>query len=247
MKNNTTSIMVALIMTAGFMGTALVWQQQQPQQQAQAKMESESSSTSCVDNQPCHTSVWNSKTPQSSKLNHNKFRSLTSCVDNQPCHTSVWNSSTPESSASSPTLTPYSPKMTLPSSPSVTHQSSSKSNHNNMHRLMTCMDNQPCHTSVWNSSTPQSSPSKSNHNTHRLMTCMDNQPCHTSVWDSSTPESSSSSPPLKHQSSPSKSNHNNVHSSTTTTSPGLNSTESISKDYPPVANELSDLFEDALK
>jgi len=212
MKNNTTSIMVALIMTAAFMGTALVWQQQ-PQQQAQAKMESESSSTSCVDNQPCHTSVWNSKTPQSSKLNHNKFRSLTSCVDNQPCHTSVWNSSTSDTSASSPTLTPYSPKMTLPSSPSVTHQSS---------------------------------PSKSNHNTHRLMTCMDNQPCHTSVWNSSTPQSSSS-PPLKHQSSPSKSNHNNVHSSTTTTSPGLNSTESISKDYPPVANELSDLFEDALK
>jgi hypothetical protein len=56
MKNNTTSIMVALIMTAAFMGTALVWQQQ-PQQQAQALMGSESSSPSCVDNQPCDTSV----------------------------------------------------------------------------------------------------------------------------------------------------------------------------------------------
>jgi hypothetical protein len=48
--------MVALIMTAAFMGTALVWQQQ-PQQQAQALMGYESSSPSCVDNQPCDTSV----------------------------------------------------------------------------------------------------------------------------------------------------------------------------------------------
>jgi hypothetical protein len=55
MKNNTTSIMVALIMTAAFMGTALVWQQ--PPQQTQALMGSESSSPSCVDNQPCDTSV----------------------------------------------------------------------------------------------------------------------------------------------------------------------------------------------
>jgi hypothetical protein len=47
--------MVALIMTAAFMGTALVWQQ--PPQQTQALMGSESSSPSCVDNQPCDTSV----------------------------------------------------------------------------------------------------------------------------------------------------------------------------------------------
>ena len=70
-------------MTVGFMGAALVWQP--PQQQAQARMESESSSTSCVDNQPCHTSVWNSSTPessptltpQSSKPNHNHIHSST--------------------------------------------------------------------------------------------------------------------------------------------------------------------------
>src|SRR6188472_657864 len=74
--NSTTLTMVAVMMTATFMVTAFVWQQQQPLQQAHALMVSESSSPSCVGNQPCHTSVTNSSTthasspysPSSSKL-----------------------------------------------------------------------------------------------------------------------------------------------------------------------------------
>jgi hypothetical protein len=89
MKNNdTTLIMIAVIMTATFMVAALVWQQQR----AQAEIKSESSSTSCVDNHPCHISVSNSTAPSSSKLNHNKIRSSITCVNDHPCHTSALNS-----------------------------------------------------------------------------------------------------------------------------------------------------------
>jgi hypothetical protein len=63
--SSTTLTMVAVMMTATFMVTAFVWQQQQLQQ-AHALMVSESSSPSCVDNQPCHTSVTNSSTPHTS-------------------------------------------------------------------------------------------------------------------------------------------------------------------------------------
>jgi hypothetical protein len=91
MKNNdTTLIMIAVIMTATFMVAALVWQQQR----AQAEIKSESSSTSCVDNHPCHISVSNSTAPSSlsSKSNHNKIRSSITCVNDHPCHTSALNS-----------------------------------------------------------------------------------------------------------------------------------------------------------
>ena len=99
MKNNTTLIMAAVITTVAFTITALAWSQQP--QQTQALAESESSITSCIDNQPCHTSVWNSSTPDSSnsstphsqKSNHNKVSSSITCMNNnQPCHTSAANS-----------------------------------------------------------------------------------------------------------------------------------------------------------
>jgi hypothetical protein len=87
-NNNPTLIMIAVIMTATSMVTALLWQQQQ----TQAEIQSESSSTSCVDNHPCHISVSNSTAPSSSKLNHNKIRSSITCVNDHPCHTSALNS-----------------------------------------------------------------------------------------------------------------------------------------------------------
>jgi|SRR6187200_1570581 hypothetical protein len=99
MKNNTTLIMAAVITTVAFTVSALAWSQQP--QQTQALAEWESSTTSCIDNQPCHTSVWNSSTPDSSnsstphspKSNHNKVSSSITCMNNnQPCHTSAANS-----------------------------------------------------------------------------------------------------------------------------------------------------------
>ena len=99
MKNNTTLIMAAVITTVAFTVTALAWSQQP--QQMQALAESESSTTSCIDNQPCHTTVWNSSTPDSSnsstphsqKSNHNKVSSSITCMNNNhPCHTSAANS-----------------------------------------------------------------------------------------------------------------------------------------------------------
>jgi hypothetical protein len=92
MESHTTLTMVTVIMTAAFMVTSLVWQQQQ----TQAQSESESSSTTtCINDQPCHTSSVsnsNSTTPDSSKSNHNKIHMSTTCINDQPCHTSVSNS-----------------------------------------------------------------------------------------------------------------------------------------------------------
>jgi len=91
--------MAAVITTVAFTVSALAWSQQP--QQTQALAEWESSTTSCIDNQPCHTSVWNSSTPDSSnsstphspKSNHNKVSSSITCMNNnQPCHTSAANS-----------------------------------------------------------------------------------------------------------------------------------------------------------
>jgi hypothetical protein len=108
MKNNTTLIMVATaIMTSAFMVTAVLWHQQQ----TQAMTESTSRSISCIDNQPCHTSVTNSSTPSptlapspasilmphsststpspaSSKLHHHNFHSSTMTIS----HPSALNS-----------------------------------------------------------------------------------------------------------------------------------------------------------
>jgi hypothetical protein len=69
--------------------------------------------------------------------------------------------------------------------------------------------------------------------------CVDNHPCHISVSNSTAPSSSS------------KSNHNKIRSSITCVNDhpchtsALNSTESLSQNYPPIANELSDLNGDA--
>ncbi len=53
-----------------------------------AETESESSSTSCVNDQPCQTTVSNSNTTDSPNENHNRIHMSTSCVNDQPCQTS---------------------------------------------------------------------------------------------------------------------------------------------------------------
>jgi hypothetical protein len=143
--------MVAVITAAAFAVTALAWPQQQPQQ-AQPLAESESSTTSCIDNQPCNTTVTNSSTPDSQKSstpdsqksstpdsqksNHNKVHSSIKCMNNnQPCNTSAPNSTPNHTSASNPSTA-----------------DSQKSNHNKVHSSIKCMyNNQPCNTSAPNS------------------------------------------------------------------------------------------------
>ena len=66
----------------------LAWQQQQ---QTQAQTESESISTTCINDQPCHTTAWNTNTPYSPKVNHNRMTISTTCINDQPCHTTAWN------------------------------------------------------------------------------------------------------------------------------------------------------------
>jgi hypothetical protein len=150
MKNNTTLIMAAVITTVAFTVSALAWSQQP--QQTQALAESESSTTSCIDNQPCNTTVTNSSTPDSQKSstpdsqksNHNKVRSSIICMNNQPCNTSAPNSTPSHTSASNPTTA-----------------DSPKSNHNKVRSSIICINNnQPCNTSAPNStaSMPQNYP-----------------------------------------------------------------------------------------
>jgi hypothetical protein len=93
--NNTTLIMVAVIMTAAFMVTALVWQQQQ----TQALTEAESSSTTCINEHRCHTSVSNPSMPYSQNSDHNRLIISAKCINDNPCHTSVSNSTKNSTSA----------------------------------------------------------------------------------------------------------------------------------------------------
>lgn len=79
--------MVAVIMTAAFMTTAVVWQQQQ----TQAQTEAESSSTSCISEHQCHTSVTSPSLPHSQKSDHNKMIISTKCINDHPCQTTVTN------------------------------------------------------------------------------------------------------------------------------------------------------------
>jgi hypothetical protein len=112
MKNNTTLIMVATaIITSAFMMTAVIWHQQQ----TQAMMESKSRSISCVDNQPCHSSVTNSSTPPPT-------------LAPSPASILMPHSSTSTPSPSSSTSTPSPASSTSTPSPA-----SSKLHHHNFH------------------------------------------------------------------------------------------------------------------
>jgi hypothetical protein len=51
-----------------------------------AETESESSSTTCINDQPCQSTVSNSNTTDSTNVNHNRIQS-TICVNDQPCQT----------------------------------------------------------------------------------------------------------------------------------------------------------------
>jgi hypothetical protein len=52
-----------------------------------AETESESSSTSCINDQPCKSTVSNSNTTDSPNENHNRIHMSTTCVNDQPCQT----------------------------------------------------------------------------------------------------------------------------------------------------------------
>ena len=113
-------------MTATFMVTAFVWQPP-PLQQAHALMVFESSSPSCVDNQPCHTSVTNSSTPHTSS----PYSASSSKLAPSPASILAPHSFLPNSSSSHPpshhTSSPYSasssPSLSLapPPSPKLKH------------------------------------------------------------------------------------------------------------------------------
>ena len=135
--NSTTLTMVAVMMTATFMVTAFVWQQQQPLQQAHALMVSESSSPSCVGNQPCHTSVTNSSTthtsspysPSSSKLAPSPASILASqslLPNSSSSHPPSHHTSLPSSKL---TASPASSSLSLapPPSPKLKHHNSDSS------------------------------------------------------------------------------------------------------------------------
>jgi hypothetical protein len=51
-----------------------------------AETESESSSTTCINDQPCQTTVSNSNTTDSPNVNHNRIH-MSSCINDQPCQT----------------------------------------------------------------------------------------------------------------------------------------------------------------
>jgi hypothetical protein len=57
----------------------------------QAKTEAESSSTSCVNDQPCKTTMVNSNTPDSPNVDHNSIHASTPCLKDQPCKTTERN------------------------------------------------------------------------------------------------------------------------------------------------------------
>ena len=126
--SSTTLTMVAVMMTATFMVTAFVWHQ--PLQQTQAFRGSESRSPSCVENQPCHTSVTNASTPRS-KLTSSPYSASSSKLVPSPAslfapHSLLPNSFLPDTS--SPHSSSPSSKLTQsPASVLAPHSSSSHS------------------------------------------------------------------------------------------------------------------------
>jgi hypothetical protein len=82
--NNTRTLTIAAIFMAA---TLVVGVATFAATTTRAETESESSSTSCINDQPCKSTVSNSNTTDSPNENHNRIHMSTSCVNDQPCQT----------------------------------------------------------------------------------------------------------------------------------------------------------------
>jgi hypothetical protein len=83
--NNTRTLTIAAIFMAA---TLVVGVSTIAATTTRAETESESSSTTCVNDQPCQSTVSNSNTTDSPNVNHNRIHMSTTCVNDQPCQTS---------------------------------------------------------------------------------------------------------------------------------------------------------------
>jgi hypothetical protein len=83
--NNTRTLTIAAIFMAATLavGVATI-----AATTTRAETESESSSTTCINDQPCQSTVSNSNTTDSPNVNHNRIHMSTTCVNDQPCQTS---------------------------------------------------------------------------------------------------------------------------------------------------------------
>jgi hypothetical protein len=83
--NNTRTLTIAAIFMAA---TLVVGVSTIAATTTRAETESESSSTTCINDQPCQSTVSNSNTTDSPNVNHNRIHMSTTCVNDQPCQTS---------------------------------------------------------------------------------------------------------------------------------------------------------------
>jgi hypothetical protein len=82
--NNTKTLAIVAVFTAATLVIVGVTTFAAPT--TRAETESESSSTTCINDQPCQSTVSNSNTTDSTNVNHNRIQS-TICVNDQPCQT----------------------------------------------------------------------------------------------------------------------------------------------------------------
>jgi hypothetical protein len=85
--NNTRTLTIAAILTAATLVIVGVTTFAAPTT-TQAETESENSSTTCINDQPCQSTVSNSNTTDSPNINHNRIHMSTTCVNDEPCKTS---------------------------------------------------------------------------------------------------------------------------------------------------------------
>jgi hypothetical protein len=81
--NNTKTLAIVAVLTAA---TLVVGLTTFAATVTRAETESESSSTTCINDQPCQSTVSNSNTTDSPNVNHNRIQS-TICVNDEPCKT----------------------------------------------------------------------------------------------------------------------------------------------------------------
>ena len=85
--NNTRTLTIAAILIATTLVLVGVTTFAAPTT-TQAETESENSSTTCINDQPCQSTVSNSNTTDSPNINHNRIHMSTTCVNDEPCKTS---------------------------------------------------------------------------------------------------------------------------------------------------------------
>jgi hypothetical protein len=85
--NNTRTLSIVAILTAATLVIVGVTTFAAPTT-TRAETESENSSTTCINDQPCQSTVSNSNTTDSSNENHNRIHMSTTCVNDEPCKTS---------------------------------------------------------------------------------------------------------------------------------------------------------------